>query len=300
MADLAAADVVIEASRPRALARFGLDAVQADASGTTWDSITATGRASTRGGFGDDVAAGAGLVVDDADGMPVFCGDAIAAPLTGLTAAVRTLTTPPGTLLDIAMTDVVGATLDGTRSRSARGEGDDWVVDAADGAVPVAVPRRRAITGGAPESGADNRGHQRDPRPRPGPGRRSGRRVRSAVLPQRVHLLGAPLGATVHEELTTGPCKIVIADSGLPDLDELTDRIRTAHATGRGSPSTVSPGRPSSSRPPLLDAYLGAPHDPGGWSARLTWGLSPTDLRRSAGRERGCGTSVRTDHQNNV
>ena len=97
MADLvAAADVVIEASRPRALARFGLDAVQADASGTTWDSITATGRASTRVGFGDDVAAGAGLVADDADGMPVFCGDAIADPLTGLTAAVSHADHPTG------------------------------------------------------------------------------------------------------------------------------------------------------------------------------------------------------------
>jgi hypothetical protein len=156
MADLvAAADVIIEASRPRALAGFGLDAVQAAAAGTTWVSITAAGRASARVGFGDDVAAGAGLVAHDADGMPVFCGDAIADPLTGLTAAVLALTTPPGALLDIAMTDVVGATVDGTSSRSARREGDGWVVDAADGAVPVAVPRRRAITGEAPASGAD-------------------------------------------------------------------------------------------------------------------------------------------------
>jgi predicted amidohydrolase YtcJ len=58
--------------------------------------------------------------------------------------------------------------------------------------------------------------------------------VRSGALPQRVHLLGAPLGATLPDGLATGPCKIVIADSGLPDLDELTDRIRTAHAASRG------------------------------------------------------------------
>ena len=156
MADLvAAADVVIEASRPRALAGFGLDAVQAAAAGTTWVSITAAGRASARVGFGDDVAAGAGLVAHDADGTPVFCGDAIADPLTGLTAAVLALTAAPGALLDIAMTDVVGATIDGTSSRSARREGDGWVVDAAHGPAPVAAPRRRAVHGEAPESGAD-------------------------------------------------------------------------------------------------------------------------------------------------
>ena len=89
MAALAdAADVVIEASRPRALARFGLDANAAAANGTTWVSITAYGRAVDRVGFGDDVAAGSGLVAVDAGGHPLFCGDAIADPLTGLTAAV--------------------------------------------------------------------------------------------------------------------------------------------------------------------------------------------------------------------
>jgi predicted amidohydrolase YtcJ len=33
--------------------------------------------------------------------------------------------------------------------------------------------------------------------------------------------------------LTAGPCKIVLADSGLPGLDDLTERIRIAHAAGR-------------------------------------------------------------------
>jgi crotonobetainyl-CoA:carnitine CoA-transferase CaiB-like acyl-CoA transferase len=55
---VAAADIVIEASRPRALAGFGLDAAAAVEQGTVWASITAAGRSSARVGFGDDVAAG--------------------------------------------------------------------------------------------------------------------------------------------------------------------------------------------------------------------------------------------------
>ncbi len=86
------ADIVIEASRPRALAGWGLDADEAVAAGTIWVSITAYGRAQgDRIGFGDDVAAGAGLVEWDAGStppQPSFVGDAIADPLTGLAAAV--------------------------------------------------------------------------------------------------------------------------------------------------------------------------------------------------------------------
>ena len=74
-----AADIVIEASRPRALTRFGLDAGAAVASGTTWVSITAAGRSANRVGFGDDLAA-AGLVAYDSDDVPLFVGDALAEP----------------------------------------------------------------------------------------------------------------------------------------------------------------------------------------------------------------------------
>jgi hypothetical protein len=174
-----AADIVIEASRPRALARFGLDARSAVASGTIWISITAAGRGSPRVGFGDDVAAGAGLVAFDGTGRPVFCGDAPADPLTGLVAAELALTAPEngrGRLFDIAMADVVAATLTGTtaggapargaaaRGAAARGaasEGaaaragrDGWVVDTAEGPVPVAEPRHRTVAGTAPSPGA--------------------------------------------------------------------------------------------------------------------------------------------------
>ena len=90
-----AADIVIEASRPRALAGFGLDAAAFVAGGGTWISITAHGREANRIGFGDDIAAGAGLVARDAIG-PVFVGDAIADPLTGLAAAALAMSAPEG------------------------------------------------------------------------------------------------------------------------------------------------------------------------------------------------------------
>ncbi|MGY1772473.1 amidohydrolase family protein [Blastococcus sp. SYSU D00813] len=56
---------------------------------------------------------------------------------------------------------------------------------------------------------------------------------RDGALPQSVHLLGAPLGGPLPAGLTAGPVKLVLADSGLPDLDALTGRIRSAHAAGR-------------------------------------------------------------------
>ena len=57
-------------------------------------------------------------------------------------------------------------------------------------------------------------------------------------LPPRVCLLGAPLGMPLpgnqgRSGPASGPYKIVLADSALPPYDELTDRIRTAHAAGR-------------------------------------------------------------------
>jgi predicted amidohydrolase YtcJ len=54
-----------------------------------------------------------------------------------------------------------------------------------------------------------------------------------AGLPQRLTVLGAPLDRPLPAGLIAGPYKIVLADSGLPDLDDLTDRIRAAHAAGR-------------------------------------------------------------------
>ena len=107
---LGGVDVVIEASRPRALAQLGIDAKALLAAGgpKVWLSITAYGRAGApadRVGFGDDAAAAGGLVVWDDTG-PYFCGDAIADPLTGVTGAVAVLEhlARPGTwMLDVAL-----------------------------------------------------------------------------------------------------------------------------------------------------------------------------------------------------
>lgn len=58
--------------------------------------------------------------------------------------------------------------------------------------------------------------------------------VESGALPQHVHLLGVPLGMTLADpRLSTGPYKIVLADSGLPSFPDLVDRIKAAHSTGR-------------------------------------------------------------------
>ncbi|KQZ85263.1 hypothetical protein ASD56_02565 [Microbacterium sp. Root166] len=110
---VAAADIVIEASRPRALRAWGLDAEAHARRGGTWVSITAAGRGSERVGFGDDVAAAAGLLAVDASGAPVFAGDAIADPLTGVTAAALAASaTDGGVVWDCSMTAVVQATLE--------------------------------------------------------------------------------------------------------------------------------------------------------------------------------------------
>lgn len=83
------ADVVVEASRPRALAQFGIGAealLARDTGPRVWVSITGYGRADPRVAFGDDAAVGGGLVVYD-DAGPCFCADAVADPLTGMVAA---------------------------------------------------------------------------------------------------------------------------------------------------------------------------------------------------------------------
>jgi hypothetical protein len=85
------ADVVIDSARPRVMANWGfsLPGIFATNPHLTWISITAYGRTGPRDnwvGFGDDVAAAAGLCIES-DGTPMFIGDALADPLAGLMAA---------------------------------------------------------------------------------------------------------------------------------------------------------------------------------------------------------------------
>lgn len=89
---LGSVDVVIEGSRPRALEQLGVHAGDLVVKGPRlWVSITGHGRSepwADRVAFGDDAAAAGGLVGWE-QGQPVFVGDAIADPLTGMTAAAE-------------------------------------------------------------------------------------------------------------------------------------------------------------------------------------------------------------------
>jgi crotonobetainyl-CoA:carnitine CoA-transferase CaiB-like acyl-CoA transferase len=137
-----AADVVIEASRPRALRALGLSAGAVLPSGgpTVWARITGHGQAVNRIGFGDDAAVAGGLVGWDDQG-PVFAGDAIADPLTGIHAAVAILaclTAPGSWLIDLSLRDVAA-------SVTAR---------ATTGTVRAQAPRARRPAGNAEPLGA--------------------------------------------------------------------------------------------------------------------------------------------------
>ena len=108
------ADVVVEASRPRALAQVGISAEDVLSKGggpRVWISITGYGRADPRVAFGDDAAVGGGLVVYDGSG-PCFCADAVADPLTGLAAAdacLAALAVDERVLIDVPLARVAAA-----------------------------------------------------------------------------------------------------------------------------------------------------------------------------------------------
>ena len=147
---VASVDVVIEASRPRALEQLGIDAagLVAGDGPQVWVSITGYGRRGAgpgRVGFGDDAAAGGGLVVWT-DSTPAFCADAVADPLTGLTAAhacLEALTRGGRWLLDVSLAGV------------AAGLAGPTLPVAPDVEVDVAEPRARRPEAAAPAMGAD-------------------------------------------------------------------------------------------------------------------------------------------------
>jgi CoA-transferase family III len=158
---VAAADLVVESSRPRALRQLGLwdEEILAESPGLTWLSITgygAQGREADWIAFGDDaaVAAGLALACADADG-PLLCADAVADPLAGLEAAgeaLRALAEGGGLRIDVSL---VGA---------ARRAFDGAVRLAAD--APVAPPRARPVRRRARPLGADGAAVLRELGPR--------------------------------------------------------------------------------------------------------------------------------------
>lgn len=138
---LRAADVVLEGSRAGALSRRGLSCEQMPGpAGRVWLRISGYGPdAPDRVAFGDDAAVAGGLIGFDAKG-PVFRGDAIADPLTGLEAAAAVLAAlrrGGGELIEIGMAQVAA-----TYAEPASGSDP----------APVAPPRVAA----AHALGADN------------------------------------------------------------------------------------------------------------------------------------------------
>ena len=108
------ADIVIEASRPRALRQLGIAAEDFVAAkpGKIWARLTAYGQSENRIGFGDDIGISAGLasVMEAAHDQPCFVGDAIADPVNGLHLALAlqaSLNQGGGVVIDLAMRDVL-------------------------------------------------------------------------------------------------------------------------------------------------------------------------------------------------
>jgi crotonobetainyl-CoA:carnitine CoA-transferase CaiB-like acyl-CoA transferase len=157
-----AADIVIEGSRPRALEQMGIRAAEmvAARNGLIWIGITGYGRTGAAAdwvAYGDDAGVAAGLGVLMPDG-PVFCGDAIGDPLTGLHAALAAYARwrmGKGGLVSVAIRNVVGHCITFDPPASAPGRVEDWqrVLDGA--GVSAAQPSARVPAGRARPLGAD-------------------------------------------------------------------------------------------------------------------------------------------------
>jgi hypothetical protein len=150
------ADIVIEASRPRALAALGVDAGALVArTGLTWMSITGYGRegpAAELVAFGDDAAVAGALVAADVAG-PVFCADAVADPLTGLYAAAAALAVQGGALVSVPMAAVAAHALARGRALGSEPASAEvvaagprwWAVRLADGSRELVRPPRAPL-----------------------------------------------------------------------------------------------------------------------------------------------------------
>ncbi|MDB5870366.1 MAG: CoA transferase [Polaromonas sp.] len=153
------ADIVIEASRPRALRQLNVIAedILDENPYATWIGISGHGRdepAANWIAFGDDagVAGGLSQALQHSSGEAMFCADAIADPLTGLHAALAAWSSfqqGGGRLLSIAMSDVVAHCVqfnDPGDSEAMRERAADWRARITD---HVAAPRHRPIVGQA-------------------------------------------------------------------------------------------------------------------------------------------------------
>lgn len=147
------ADFVIESSRPRALSHLGIDAdaLVRETPGLVWLTVTghgATGEQANWAGIGNDcgVAAGLSRAMADATGEIGYVGDAIADPLTGITAALegwRTFRNGEAQRIGFAMSAITARALSEEREHDAallEAELRGW--EAATGKPFPQVPRR--------------------------------------------------------------------------------------------------------------------------------------------------------------
>jgi hypothetical protein len=155
------ADVVIEASRPRALSAVRLaPGMIRHRPGQVWLSITGYGRAVPgRVAFGDDAAVAGGLVGWTGDGPaaePVFCADAIADPLAGVCGALAVALSRAaggGELLDLSMREVAAAFAAATAKEHGGHEvlpGGSVMCPCSPAAQAVLPPRRPGFPSGSP------------------------------------------------------------------------------------------------------------------------------------------------------
>jgi hypothetical protein len=165
---VARADIVVESARPRALRQMGIEAesLVAEHAGLVWVAISGHGRREPAAGwvaYGDDAAVAAGLAAasGEPEGTPLFCGDAIADPLTGVhaaAAALAALRDGEAVLIDVALRDVVAhacRSSDGARDAEVRWTEGGFEVRAAGQRERVAAPRARRRRSAARPLGAD-------------------------------------------------------------------------------------------------------------------------------------------------
>ena len=162
------ADIVIEGSRPRALRQMAIYAEQLidQKPGLTWMGTSAYGRQEPQGnwiGYGDDTAVAAGLssILQGVNGAWLFCGDAIADPLTGLHAAVAGWAywqKGGGVLIDLSLNQTVrhciGATAPANGDYPARAA--NWQTYLQRNSLGASKPKARMATQTAATLGADN------------------------------------------------------------------------------------------------------------------------------------------------
>lgn len=161
---LAAADLVLEGSRPRVMDQLGIDPATLADSGVCWVSISAYGRTGTAGmrvGFGDDTAVAGGLWLPG--DPPGFVADAVADPIAGLAAAAagaRLLASPQAAVVEVPLARAAAwagscANPDSVEAR-VLADGDRWFVELGAEHLAVQVPHHRPLPGAAEPVGSHN------------------------------------------------------------------------------------------------------------------------------------------------